>query len=763
MNEKYNDNSYLVFFKAQNELWAESALHYDELNSQCITKELSIQSNKLKVQFNPARVQSNKAAVDNQSIKKRACFLCLENRPKVQMSKKIATDHLLLVNPFPILPVHFTIAADTHRPQSILSDFESFQRIIQELPEMIVFYNGPKCGASAPDHQHFQAGSKGIVPIEANWTTDYEPHLQRIFHGLYYLPNYPMPVFALYCHRDIDTIPFFKQFYQTLQSVEDTAEEPMMNLIGWQKSPKEQIILIIPRSKHRPDVYFGNNKEQMFISPGAIDVGGLLITINKEDFNRLTAHKAYSILQEVGITQKKAQSIIAKIKPQTKPQKPKIPLVRVGLTWNKEINFCLNKKYLCEGIECLGEESVQCKQNKLYWHGNAYDSLCFHPISEGLFTLPKVTIGRSFHWQQEDSQRFTGSIQLIAHNNQAVFINEIDVETYLKSVICSEMNANSPFEFLKASAIISRSWLLSKLRKNKRNKKETCGHANQQEIIRWYEQSDHNLFDVCADDHCQRYQGVDRIQSDKCLLAVEETKGQVLLYQEEICDARFSKCCGGITETFSTCWEDKNVPYLIAHWDKKELYTTEATETFKKNVLTKPMSETEAETWISNTKRCFCNTKSKKLLHTILNDYDQKTHNFYRWNTSISQEQLQEWISSKLDIDLGNILELTPVERGPGGRLRKLLIQGSKGSITIGKELEIRRILSDTHLYSAAFVVQKGETENGIPKNFILHGAGWGHGVGMCQIGAAVMAHRGYNEEQILRHYFPETQIKKLY
>lgn len=758
---------HIRFFYQQLEQWPAVNQRFSDLRTQCKSKELPVEQTKLSAQFNPARVLSAKAKTDTKSIQERPCFLCPENRPGEQMYEESGHGYQLLVNPFPILPVHFTIAAAQHRPQGILQEFMSYQQMLNQFADLIVFYNGPRCGASAPDHQHFQAGSKGYVPLEKYWDTDYEPFLKHIYpqnntngiperaplYGLFLLPNYVTPVFVIRTHKDIDASPLFHILYHALPKEKSSPEEPMLNILGWQKENDEQIILVFPRSKHRPDIYFRTDGTQMSVSPGAIDMGGLLIAVNQEDFDRLTPQSAREILSEVSISQKEAQQITERIH-RRKPQLPKSePEIQVGILSAEEVFLTLNETYFFDNQAVSGEQTIANWNGELVWNGKTYPRIDLNPEGEGNFTLPEVMIGIQFHWQKKEEQTFKGGITLLPHNGQVILINRIKTETYLSSVICSEMNSSSPFEFLKASAIISRSWILSQ-KLHKRHSETAdgiCGYSNQEEMIRWYEQSEHQLFDVCADDHCQRYQGIGRITTNNSLKAVTETRGEVLVFNDDICDARFSKCCGGITEEYRYCWDDQRIPYLTSHRDSIPA------------IAGNLQDEAEAKAWIESSPECFCNTRDHDLLYRILNHYDRRTKDFFRWHVIIPQKELTRRIKKETGIDFGKIIDLIPIERGPGGHLSKLKIVGTRCTKIFGKELEIRRILSKTHLYSSAFIIEKGEDKNGIPQSFTLRGAGWGHGVGMCQIGAAVMGKKGYNYKDILKHYYPNTTIKKLY
>jgi len=433
------------------------------------------------------------------------------------------------------------------------------------------------------------------------------------------------------------------------------------------------------------------------------------------------------------------------------------PNVSVGIVSGREIKFCLNATYVAEGMPSTGKQTVSFSENGVLWNGKTYRQLEFLPQSdEASFSLYDVTIGVNFHWERKETQTFLGKLKFIVNGNSVCAVNELPVERYLESVISSEMSATSSLELLKAHAVISRSWLLVQMQN--RRKGETAAHVAASEIqgngelIRWYDREDHTLFDVCADDHCQRYQGITKETSVHVAEAIRQTVGQVLIDEDEICDARFSKCCGGETEEFQYCWENLRKPYLIALRDAPQQEALDLTV------------EVNADRWIRSSPESFCNTRDAKVLSQVLNNYDQETSDFYRWRVEYTQEQVQQLLTEKLGIDFGAVVDLIPVERGTSGRLSKLRIVGEKLTLVIGKELEIRRALSKSHLYSSAFVVDVFDrNEQGIPKRFALIGAGWGHGVGLCQIGAAVMGERGYSYKEILLHYYPGAIIKQIY
>ena len=763
------DSSISRFFNRQLEVWTDARHRFRDLKH-VETRQFSDQ---LKLQWNPARIVSTGAKIDKKTLGERPCFLCDKNRPKEQMSKQIDEKFHLLVNPFPILPVHFTIPARKHQPQLIYKNYGEMHRFISLHSDLMVFYNGPKCGASAPDHLHFQAGTNGILPLQANW--------QRLSRNLTdvislndeekiaVVRDFLVPAFVIISKSAESDEALFHRLYKAMPQRGDETE-PMMNIISWRKG-EEFISVVIPREKHRPEAYFAEGDAQFVVSPGALDMSGLIITPREEDFRKLTEEKALSLLQECGVSEEKMNAIIAKLKASkdaedaaeassTLYNKGKQPDVTVGIVSAQKIHFSLNKPYLAKGEKVLGEQVVEFSEGGVLWNGNQYSQLTFHPQSaDASFSLSDVTIGVNFHWERKETQTFLGTLRFVVESDKIVAINELPVEKYLESVISSEMSATSSLELLKAHAVISRSWLLAQMKK----RREVAESGNnffsftkkEDTLIRWYDREDHTLFDVCADDHCQRYQGITKETSPHVAEAIRQTKGQILMDGEEICDARFSKCCGGITEEFQYCWEDTPKTYLTAVRD---------IALGVEHTLPNLTNEEEAEKWIRFNPPAFCNTQDKKILSEVLNDYDQETVNFYRWKETLSQEKLQQLIADKLKMDLGAILDMKAVERGKSGRISKLQIIGTEKTFTIGKELEIRRTLSDSHLLSSAFVVDKyDKDEQGVPQRFELIGAGWGHGVGLCQIGAAVMGEQGYHYDAILLHYYQGAEIKKLY
>ena len=437
----------------------------------------------------------------------------------------------------------------------------------------------------------------------------------------------------------------------------------------------------------------------------------------------------------------------------------KEPEINVGIVSAKEIHFTLNGHFFAKGETVSDNQVVTFSEGGILWNESLYRELTFTPQDDqNSFSLYDVTIGLNYHWERQETQVFSGTLKLVVDEEKIVAINILPVEEYLTSVISSEMNANSSMELLKAHAVVSRSWLFAQIEKRKALSGKDEGFFSftktKEEYIRWYDREDHTIFDVCADDHCQRYQGITKATNATVAEAVKATRGRLLMYDKKICDARYSKCCGGATEEFENCWENTHYPYLSSIRD------TDKEENLPLPDLTK---EEEAERWIRKAPKSFCDTHDKKILSQILNNYDQETTDFYRWKVRYTQTELAELIRTNTKSDYGDIIDLIPVQRGPSGRICKLKIVGTLKTFTIGKEMEIRRVLSDSHLFSSAFVVDKGEVKEGIPQNFILSGAGWGHGVGLCQIGAAVMGEQGYHYDAILLHYYQGAEIKKLY
>lgn len=752
---KYNIEK---FFSRQLNCWNELRLRYEALKHVALR-----QLGSLELQYNPERIVSTGAKIDRFTIAHRACFLCRKNRPHEQLTIDLNDGFELMVNPFPVLPMHLTIVRKTHVPQTILENYSEIHRLLGLFPELFVFYNGPLCGASAPDHMHFQAGSGHELPLMTAWkrAKSLQKILIRLQDGssLSCFQDGVFKVFIIKSRSEEADMTLFKRLYDTLPARKDESE-PRMNIVAW-RDGYDYITAVLPRRRHRPACYDEPEGERMVISPGALDVAGLMISPREDDFNRMTENKLTSILKEVSITENDMENITEKLKALDNSQQLSNdnaePHVTVGIVNGQKIDFILNKPYRMGDTVIADRQSVSYDNGDMIWNGKRYKELVFEPQNAaGSFSLLDVTIGVNFHWERKETQTFLGKLRFVVHGRKIWAINELPVERYLESVISSEMSATSSLELLEAHAVISRSWLLAQIKNRRSVNNEvvsiyTC-IMGENKMIKWYDRQDHTLFDVCADDHCQRYQGITKETSQHVAEAIAHTRGQVLMSEDEICDARFSKCCGGAMEEFQYCWEDTPKSYLKAIGDTVEETIPDLTV------------EANAEEWIRTSPESFCNTQDKRVLSQVLNDYDQETTDFYRWCVDYTQAQLSQLINSRLGIDFGQILDLIPVERGKSGRLCQLKIVGTKRTLTIGKELEIRRVLSSSHLYSSAFVVDKEDVDaDGVPGLFHIIGAGWGHGVGLCQIGAAVMGDKGYSYDRILAHYYPGAELKNLY
>lgn len=428
------------------------------------------------------------------------------------------------------------------------------------------------------------------------------------------------------------------------------------------------------------------------------------------------------------------------------------PTIQVGILKQTEIKFVLRGEFVVNGGDetVSGEGIVTLSDGQILYNGLRYDSLLFSSADEeSSFDLVDVVIGIHFHWERKETQRFKGALKFILLDGELQAINIVPTEDYLTSVISSEMSATSSLELLKAHAVISRSWLLNKLEDRLEEKHSDAMVITDEKIIRWYDHQDHTHFDVCADDHCQRYQGITKASTQAVREAIKATFGEVLTYDGKICDARFYKACGGATELFENCWEEVHHPYLLPVADAANLMLPDLTQ------------EAEARKWILSAPTAYCNTTDRLVLSQVLNNYDQETPDFYRWRVAYSQKELSELIGEKMGIDFGEIVDLIPLKRGASARIIELKVVGTKRTVVIGKELEIRKALSKSHLYSSAFVVDKEENDGSV--RFVLRGAGWGHGVGLCQIGAAVMASQGIGYQAILSHYYPHSELTKRY
>lgn len=637
-------------------------------------KTITVNGAEWNVKLIPGRAVSTKAKVDPESIAARPCFLCRENRPPKQPAIPHG-EYEILENPFPVFPGHLTIPTTAHTPQRIMGRAADMVDIALRLKDYTVFYNGPKCGASAPDHCHFQAVYNKDLPLD----------IQYPFKRIYLVDQ--IDKIAAEIERSISELSH------------DKDEEPAVNVGLHIINDDIAEAVIIPRKAHRPKCY-----PEIGVSPGAIDMLGTIITTSRSDFDAIDSETLSKIFHDV------AYPI-------------SIPNISVGIIEADNIDYELVGKF-------------------------NHDNEVMSPLSaDSRFKLKNVAIGKDFHWQRNLNLTYAGSLEIMSVDNKKIAINRLSVEEYLRSVIASEMNAAAPLEFLKAHAVISRSWVLSQIN-NKTEHHSTQGSATDDEIIKWYDRENHNHYDVCADDHCQRYQGIPENEPENVRLAILATRGEVLTDENgAICDARFSKCCGGVFEEFENCWEPTHYNYLIGK-----------TDTPDEIAIPDLKSEQGATEWImSRPSTPFCARVISSLLNRVLNNYDLETPDFYRWKVVYTKEELSEIVNRRSGMDFGTITDLIPLARGTSARIFRLKIVGTKRSIIVGKELEIRKWLSPSHLYSSAFIVEKTD------KGFILHGSGWGHGVGLCQIGAAVMADEGYNYREILAHYYNNAKLSRLY
>lgn len=731
------DNQIDKFVKDQLSVWPLAAENYRSLKK-AGSKVLSIGGLPVTVQLNPCRRISSEASLDKESINRRPCFLCPENRPAEQTNMEFegrkGRRYRVTLNPYPIFPSHLVISSFEHTPQSIWHRYQDLLDFVRENNEYLGFYNGPESGASAPDHMHFQACPQGLTPLQNrvdellaagdDKTLDYLTNVKeaRLFH----LNEYARGVFVL-CGATAKSTA--KLFYRLLDCapVPDGSSEPKMNIIAWCHEGEYRTAVIF-RERHRPHNYSSSGADHLAMSPGCADLAGVYVTTREEDFDKLDAGLLSQVVREVAASEETEKEIIWRL---TRSQRR----LEVGIMSGSEIEF----EIISDGA---GRQKVEYSQGRISYNGALYDELVFEAQTEATmfaepsFILYGVTIGVDFHWERKVTQKFAGTLKFIVDGGKVTAVNIVGVEDYLLSVISSEMKASAGLEFLKAHAVISRSWVMAQVEHRQshvsRTPEPSCPVSEPVEgageYIKWFDHDDHTLFDVCADDHCQRYQGLTMAVGDTVRKAVDQTWGLVLTSEGKICDARFSKCCGGRMELFSTCWEDKDYPYL------------------------QPLPDTADCVEGGDV---FCDTKDEKILSQVLNDYDLETRDFYRWRTEYSRTEVSDLVRRRSGMDFGTIRDLVPVERGPSGRLKRLKVVGDKKTMVIGKELIIRRWLSESHLKSSAFDIKW------VGDRLVLDGSGWGHGVGLCQIGAAVMASKGYTFDQILLHYYPGSILER--
>lgn len=682
------------FIKDQLSVWQLASSNFRALKT-APSREVDVFGLKCRIQYNPRRVISSTADTSPAAIASRKCFLCADNRPKEQFhlgfEGRKGRNYHIQINPYPIFRGHLVIVRDEHIPQEIWHHFPDMLDFAARYKDYLVFYNGPSSGASAPDHLHFQAIPKHNLPLEdvVDEFLDHpgEPLATVKDASLYKFDGYARGVFAL---KATTSKSLAKLFYRLLDCTDrgKGEEEPMFNLYAYVKNGEYRTIVVM-RSAKRSHHFYSEGADHLTISPGAADIAGLFVAPFREDYDKADTALLEELLSEVCISEDEQNMIVWRL---TRHQEK----ISVGLLSAKEIRF----EIISDGA---GPQTVKWHDGRISYNGMLYDELYFDSMTlstlfaEASFILYDVVIGIDFHWQQKRTFKYAGGLKFIVEGDRITAVNCIGMEDYLMSVISSEMKSSASIELLKAHAVISRSWLKARLKDRK------AGHEH---------------FDVCADDHCQRYQGLTMAVGDDVCRAIDRTWGQVLEYGGDICDTRYSKCCGGRTELFSTCWEDVDLPYLQSVEDP------------------------------------FCDCENSSILSQVLNDYDLHTADFHDWTVQYTTDELSELVRTRTGIDFGTIVALEAVERGPSGRIKYLRITGTLREEVIGKELAIRKALSSSHLKSSAFEIEKS------PDGFILKGRGWGHGVGLCQIGAAAMAAQGYDYRQILSHYYVGAEIK---
>ena len=740
------------FICDQLSVWPMAAENYRNLKK-AETRTLPVGGLNVVLQYNPARKISSEAKLDKKSISERPCFLCPENRPREQydidFEGRKGKRYRITLNPYPIFPSHLVISSTDHTPQSIWHRYPDMLDFVATNRKYACYYNGPESGASAPDHMHFQGCPRGMMPLEnavdkllgsARSHSELECLTNLKEAKLYHLNMFTRGIFVL---RGATPKSVTKLFYRLADCASMTLggePEPKFNVISWFED-NEYRSLVIFRSKHRPHNYFSDGPDHLSMSPGCADMGGVMVAPEESDYEKMTPELLSQVISEVSIGEDDEKALVWRL---TRHQET----LEVGIMSGQQISF----EIISDGN---GEQKVEYSEGKILYNGTLYDQLIFDAktpstmFAEPSFILYGVTIGVDFHWERQVTQKFAGRLKFITDGGKVTAVNEIGVEDYLLSVISSEMKSSAGLEFLKAHSVISRSWVMAQILNRKKSVAgflpceaphnvaelvtmldckagEGKEESHDTEYIKWFDHDDHKVFDACADDHCQRYQGLTMAVGETVRKAIDQTWGLVLKSGGEICDARFSKCCGGRMELFSTCWEDKDYPYLQALPDTPD---------------EKPGGDP------------FCDATDEKILSQVLNDYDLETKDFYRWTVEYSRNEVSDLIRTRSGIDFGTIQELIPIERGPSGRIKRLRVVGSKREMIIGKELIIRKWLSSSHLKSSAFtVIWNGD-------KLTLKGSGWGHGVGLCQIGAAVMASKGYCFQAILGHYYPGSEL----
>jgi len=763
--------------------WPEMGGRYADLvNVQ--TRQVFANGCAYRLQYNPGRLKSSSAKVDKKSVSARPCFLCERNRPKEQEFFLVGHDceevslcthtYEVLINPFPIFPCHLTIVDQLHVPQLIGDRIYDLLYLSRELNEFTFFYNGPQAGASAPDHAHFQAGNRNFLPIERMiFSLERCVVTEQAGACLYTLKGDLMHTMIVE-GNNVDAVASLYKLLLDLLPLPDGASEPLLNVLSWYEDGVWRLCLI-PRSRHRPKCYSATGADQHLVSPASVDMGGVFILPRLEDFDTLSGEDISRILSDVCMQEDEVNEVSRRLHNSLAvPDKT----VDVGILcsdivavtfdegiYRRDVEMTGSKDNASEELSAVsGNQLFKIEENQICWNGQRYTELFFKASDcyTDSFEVKEVAIGIAFHWERKENQRFRGDVKLVVENGAIRLINRVPIELYLESVISSEMSANASQALLQAHAVISRSWLLAQMYPEKvfcaertspndeaastDSTESASTDSSGKRIIKWYDKQEHIGFDVCADDHCQRYQGI-RVTTSAAHHAVAYTRGEVLKYQGALCDTRFSKCCGGMLEEFDNCWGEEKHPYLKG---KLDLLDRESAPLIDEVGDLK--DEQQARKWILSSPAVNCNTQDRNILEQVLNGYDQETTHFFRWEVRYSQETLTELFARRSGLDIGVITNLIARKRGTSGRIVELDVCGSKARVIVGKELEIRRLLSESHLQSSAFVIDMDGTD------FILRGAGWGHGVGLCQIGAAVLGAKGFRYEEILTHYYPETE-----
>ncbi len=711
------------FIKDQLSIWPLAATNFRALKA-VKSRELTVFGLPCRIQWNPERVGSSTADTSPEAIAARPCFLCGQNHPAEQHHIKFegrkGRMYNVQINPFPIFKDHLVIVRNEHLPQAIWHHMPDILDFARKYPDFTAFYNGPASGASAPDHLHFQAAPRHKMPLEEAVDAFLDAPGEALAGvkdaTLYRFPGYCRGVYAL---KATTSKSLTKLFYRLLDCCDRRPDEtePKFNLYAYVKGAEWRCFVVL-RSAKRSHHYDAAGEEHLTVSPGAADMAGVFVTPFREDYEKATPALLEAMLDEVTIPEREQEMIEWRL---TRTQ----PRVAVGILAAEEICF----EIISDGA---GPQRVRYCEGRIAYNGALYDELLFDSITrstrfaEPSFILYDVVIGIDFHWQQKRTLKFAGGLKFIVEGDKVRAVNLVGMEDYLLSVISSEMKSSASVDLLKAHAVISRSWLLARIRDRLAASRPDRGSdypaiplEGAQGVKIPKVEIPHRDFDVCADDHCQRYQGLTMAVGDNVRTVIDETWGQVLRYQGQLCDTRYAKCCGGKTELFSTCWEDIDYPYLQCVDDP------------------------------------WCDCENDEILSQVLNDYDQQTKDFHDWTVRYSADELAALVRERTGIDFGEIQALEPIERGPSGRIKYLRIVGSKHTEVVGKELKIRRALSTSHLKSSAFEVERDPAGA-----WILRGRGWGHGVGLCQIGAAVMAARGFDYRQILQHYYPGTDVE---